>query len=195
MKRPRQVRIKPGEYHVSKQNVIISTLLGSCVAACLYDPAERVVGMNHFLLSERRHNSNLPLCLTEAGRYGVHAMELLINGMLRLGARRRNLRAKAFGGGMVLNPAAKRDGFLKVAEMNVLFIRDFLEKDGIPLVSSDLGGTTGRVIYFCWDDFSVFVRKIKSPDAGLMKIEKAFWRRSLESREHRKEPELWMRQG
>ncbi|HBA54772.1 MAG TPA: chemotaxis protein CheD, partial [Syntrophorhabdus aromaticivorans] len=155
------ITLYPGDYHVSKQNVIVSTLLGSCVSACLYDPVTRIIGMNHFLLSSKRYAKDMPVHLTEAGRYGVHAMELVINDMLKLGAKRHNLKAKAFGGGAVLETAPGFDNFLCVGEVNCRFIMEFLKNDGIPLVSYDLGGQTGRVIRFSSHDFSVLVRKIK----------------------------------
>ena len=103
-----QIIIHPGEYHVSRRNVVISTLLGSCISACLYDPINGVVGMNHFLLSNRKYSRNMPVCITEAGRYGVHAMELVINGMYKLGANRNHLKAKVFGGSSFFSQRMKR---------------------------------------------------------------------------------------
>ena len=85
------ITVKPGEYYVSKEDVVISTLLGSCVSACLYDPVKRIVGMNHFLLSNKRYARRMPYYETEAGRYGVHSMEMLINEMMKMGARREHL--------------------------------------------------------------------------------------------------------
>lgn len=96
------VTIHPGEFYVTRKHLIISTLLGSCVAACLYDPVNKVAGMNHFMLSNKRYSRDMPTCITEAGRYGVNAMELLINKMLNTGAEKKHLRAKAFGGGSLL---------------------------------------------------------------------------------------------
>lgn len=66
------VTLYPGEYYVSRGKVVISTLLGSCVSACLYDPVNRVVGMNHFLLSNKRYSKHMPMYATEAGRYGIN---------------------------------------------------------------------------------------------------------------------------
>ncbi len=75
----------PGDCYVSTDEVVIGTILGSCVSACLYDPVNRIVGMNHFLLSGRQNNAD-KIWLSEAGRYGIHSMEIIINGMLKLGA-------------------------------------------------------------------------------------------------------------
>jgi chemotaxis protein CheD len=90
---------------VSHEDVLITTLLGSCVSACLYDPYNKIVGMNHFLLSSRRYSREMPVCITEAGRYGIHSMELLMNEMWNQGAKRGNLKAKAFGGSTMMKNA------------------------------------------------------------------------------------------
>lgn len=188
------VTIHPGEYYVSSKDVVISTLLGSCIAACLYDPVNRILGMNHFLLSSKRYAKDMPLCITDAGRYGINAMELLINGMLKLGAKRENLRAKAFGGSTLLPSANRPDKFLCVGEVNCRFIVQFLKNDGIPLITSDLGGDRGRVIRFSSDDYSVLRRKIaKSRNSDLQKNEKQFWIKSIQAEEKiSPEPDLWV---
>jgi chemotaxis protein CheD len=189
----KRVTIHPGDYYVSNKRVVISTLLGSCVSACLYDPVNRVVGMNHFLLSSKGHVKSVPVCITEAGRYGVHAMELVINSMLKLGARRENLSAKAFGGGSFYQSHHGSDSFFCVGAVNSRFILEFLENDGIPLVAYDLGGDTGRVIRFSSDDFSVLVRKFnKSATPALLKKEKEVWLKSMKPEKRKTlEPDLW----
>jgi len=150
--------------------------------------------MNHFLLSNKRYAKGMPLCITEAGRYGIHAMELLINGMLKLGAKRSNIRAKAFGGGAVLQSVNQRDNFFCVGEVNSRFILEFLKNDKIPLVSSDLGGNTGRVIQFLSSDFSVMVRKIhQRASLKVVKEEKDFWKHSIKAQEKKKQDsDLWV---
>ncbi|MBK1647815.1 chemotaxis protein CheD [Rhabdochromatium marinum] len=152
--------IHAGEHHVSRNPIILSTLLGSCVSVCLYDPVTRVVGMNHFLLATR-HPSQDPVLASDAGRYGLGAMELLINDMLKLGARRANLRAKAFGGGNVLATRLNElpDRF-SIGKINIDFVQRFLAQDRIPLVAQDFGGTMGRQIRFESNDFSVYLRRI-----------------------------------
>jgi chemotaxis protein CheD len=189
----KRIIIDPGEYYVSSEHVIISTLLGSCVAACLYDPVQKIFGMNHFLLSNRRYAKDMPVCVTEAGRYGIYAMELLINKMMQRGAQRENLHAKAFGGGSMLQPSEGQDNFFCVGNVNTRFIREFLHNEGIPLVKSDLGGSTGRVIHFSYDEFSVYVRKIqKSRNAAIISKERSFWQKAIESQEEKvSEPDIW----
>ena len=188
-----RVNILPGEYYATNQPVTIRTLLGSCVAACLYDPFNKVIGMNHFLLSNRRYARNIPTVLSEAGRYGIHAMELLINDMLKLGAKRENLRAKAFGGGSIYLNSETKDNFYCVGEVNTRFIREFLKNDGIPLIAEDLGGEKARVIQFVSDDYSVHVKKIvKTTTSGLVQTERQFWLKTIESQEKAKGPaDVW----
>ena len=156
-----RVVIDPGENYVTKKNEIISTLLGSCVAACLYDPVNRIIGMNHFLLAQQHNAQNTPLLATEEGRYGIHAMELLINKMLKLGAQRLHLKAKAFGGGDILKLGNELRGGKSVGGNNCEFIQTFLRTERIPLLASDLGGNIGRNIFFLATDFSVYVKAIE----------------------------------
>jgi chemotaxis protein CheD len=188
-----QINLMPGEYRAANQPITLRTLLGSCVAACLYDPVNRVIGMNHFLLSNRRYARNMPVVLSEAGRYGIHAMELLINDMLDLGAKRANLRAKVFGGGSIYLTTAPKDNFFCVGEVNIRFIREFLKNDGIPIVAEDLGGDRARVIHFSYDDYSVHVKKIEKttmPDLALN--ERKVWLKDIEAHEHaRPQAEVW----
>ncbi len=187
------VTIMPGEFYVSRSDVTIHTLLGSCVAACLYDPVNRIIGMNHFMLSNRRYAKNLPTCMSEAGRYGIHAMELIINEMLKLGARRANIKAKAFGGGSINLGSESRDNFFCVGDVNSRFIREFLKNDGIPLVAEDLGGEQARVIHFLQEDFSVHVKRIgKSTAAELAQNERQFWLKAIEKQEKAVPPvDVW----
>ncbi|WP_305043880.1 chemotaxis protein CheD [Geoalkalibacter sp.] len=184
------ISILPGEYRASADAIVLSTLLGSCVAACLYDPVKRIIGMNHFLLCGTRSLSTLPLLLSESGRYGVHAMELLINDMLKLGAQRRHLRAKVFGGATIIAPKSTGPG---VGELNCRFVREFLLNEKIPLMAEDLGGIHGRVIYFAQKDFSVLVRRIrKTSEPEIARRERQLLA-SLEKRKRREAgtDELW----
>jgi len=187
------VILQSGEYYVSNGSVQISTLLGSCISVCLYDPVNGIVGMNHFMLSSRGYGKNMPMCITEAGRYGIHAMELIINGMLNIGADRTNMRAKAFGGSSLLQTKGKTDNFFRVGEVNIRFIHEFLRDDGIPLVASDLGGDRGRKVFFSSDTYDVYVQKIgKQKIPELVKEEKRFWQKSIIANEQREdEPEIW----
>lgn len=153
-----RINLMPGDVKASADpEVVLSTLLGSCVAACLYDPVAGVFGMNHFLLaSQGRAQAGVT---SETGRYGVHAMELLINALLKRGAERCRLQAKVFGGANVLT--ASGPGHYAVGETNAHFVQAFLENEGIPLIASDLGGYHGRQIHFHGNSFAVYVKLLK----------------------------------
>ncbi len=174
-----RVIIDPGESYVTKKDEIISTLLGSCVAACLYDPVNRVIGMNHFLLAQQHSAHNAALLASEGGRYGIHAMELLINQMLRQGAQRIHLKAKAFGGGDVLKLGNELRGGQSIGAVNCEFIKTFLRTEHIPLVASALGGHIGRNIFFLASDFSVYVKRIEhAEEEAVINQEQRFLKRN-----------------
>lgn len=184
--------IHAGEHAVSRKPIVLSTLLGSCVSVCLYDPVTRVVGMNHFLLATR-HPSQDPVLASDAGRYGLGAMELLINDMLKLGARRANLRAKAFGGGNVLATRLSElpDRF-SIGKINVEFVQKFLAEDRIPLVAQDFGGDMGRQIRFESSDFSVYLRRIPIKRASRILVEeKQYFDKELKHQREQSSVEFW----
>lgn len=166
-------------YHVVTGDAVITTLLGSCVAACLYDRITGVVGMNHFMLSNERYSRDMPISQSEAGRYGIQAMELLINAMMKRGAKRHGLCAKVFGGASIVSDASVGN-FKCVGAVNCRFIRAFLENENIELVAADLGGREGRVIYFDSRDYGVFVRKIKrNISMAIAERDRKVWERSV----------------
>ncbi len=179
-----RIVIDPGEFYTSTTISVISTLLGSCVAACLFDPKNKLIGMNHFMLSNPRYSRNLPIHIAEAGRYGIHAMELLINDMMAKGAQRQNLRAKVFGGSTILFGEGKTGNFQCVGEVNCKFIREFLHNERIPVDAEDLGGNLGRVIHFSNIDFAVHCRKIKSErNLQLAARDRDCWQNAIENQQ------------
>ena len=174
--------MQPGERYATDGAKDLSTLLGSCVSACLYDPAAKIAGLNHFLLAAPRYSRDMPFTATDAGRYGIHAMELLINDMIKLGASRTRLNAKVFGGASLLGFSCE-DNFLCVNEVNQRFVRDYLATERIPIVSEDLGGYQGRVIHFHSDSFRVYRRFIKSRETtAIEEDERKYWRGALEKK-------------
>lgn len=135
----RRILVVQGEYQVSDDpDVVLTTLLGSCVAACMRDPFARVGGMNHFLLPGDSDTSRA----RDAQRYGVHLMELLVNSLMQRGARRERLEAKLFGGGMMLRQLTD------IGRLNADFAAQFLRHEGIKHVGGSLGGKHGRRIQF-----------------------------------------------
>lgn len=136
----KRVHIIQGEYKVVRDpDVVLATILGSCVAACLRDPVAGVGGMNHFLLPG---TGGALMSGGDATRYGVHLMELLINGLLKQGARRDRLEAKIFGGAKTIA------SFSNVGEQNAEFATQFLKDEGIPIVGASTGGEHGRKLEF-----------------------------------------------
>jgi len=188
-----RVVIDPGEFYVSNNQEVISTLLGSCVAACLYDPVNKIIGMNHFLLAYRHHAHNMPLIETEEGRYGMYAMELLINEMMKKGASKPNLKAKCFGGGNVLHLREDKSNRQTVGDVNIEFIEAFLAQEKIPLVSRCMGGNFGRNVHFVGSDFSVYMKKIETNQTKqLEREERSFWKKSIDEHEHaKKQADFW----
>jgi chemotaxis protein CheD len=140
------VKILPGEYYVTRSDEAISTVLGSCVSVCVRDPVRNVGGMNHFMLPQDAStgpNNWLDPAIGLATRYGSHAMESLINDLLKLGATRERLEIKVFGGGRVLS------GMTDVGARNIAFIHSFIELEGYTIAAQDVGGTQPRkVVYF-----------------------------------------------
>jgi chemotaxis protein CheD len=176
-----RVTIDPGEYYSTNKPGVISTLLGSCVAACLYDPRKQLIGMNHFMLSNTRYSRDMPIHISEAGRYGIHAMELLINDMMAKGTNRRMLRAKVFGGATISYKDTEFSNFMCVGHVNSKFIREFLASEGIPVDAEDLEGSFGRVIHFSNGDFAVHRRKISPGSSKKLALrDRDCWQQAIE---------------
>lgn len=135
--------VQPAEYAVSADpSMTLGTLLGSCVSACICDPVARIGGLNHFLLPVSDAVSASEL-LSET-RYGVHAMEMLINGIIRLGGRRDRLVGKLFGGANIIRMSRSPT----IGERNQIFASEFLASEGIPVKAREMGGASARRIFF-----------------------------------------------
>ena len=152
------VKILPGEFYATRENGIIVTVLGSCISVCLRDPLANVSGLNHFLLPSSNDEGIAHDLMSESARYGVYAMELLINELLKLGARKSRLEAKVFGGGNVL----KGITMANIGELNANFVLQYLRTEHIPIIAEDVLGEYPRKIYFFTESGEVKVRKIKS---------------------------------
>lgn len=138
-----RIHVVQGEQHVDTDpNAMLTTILGSCIAACLWDPVKGIGGMNHFLLPGEEHQNPDPGSASPSARYGVHAMELLVNALLRRGARRESLQAKLFGGARMIR------GLTDVGHLNATFAERFLKAEGIPVTGGSLRGNSGRRIQF-----------------------------------------------
>jgi chemotaxis receptor (MCP) glutamine deamidase CheD len=146
-----------GGVFASGSHLKITTLLGSCIAACLYDLTAKIGGMNHILLPGSMQVGDEG----QATRYGVNAMELLINRIMKLGGERKNLRAKAFGGAKML---AFASGVIDVATQNSEFILEFLQRERIPVDAYRLGGTSAVTVCFEPMTGKVRIRRIPKPE-------------------------------
>ncbi|MEM6465076.1 MAG: chemoreceptor glutamine deamidase CheD [Pseudomonadota bacterium] len=147
----------PGNYLViSTPGEAVTTLLGSCVAACVRDTRTGIGGLNHFLLPEEDSGNKSGF----SSRYGVYAMELLINEILKRGGTRESLEAKAFGGSRVIETSAQSS----VGNRNVSFVKEYLDSEGIALSASDLGGGRARRVFFFPDSGRVVVQRLPMED-------------------------------
>ncbi|WP_297325511.1 chemoreceptor glutamine deamidase CheD [Nitrosomonas sp.] len=150
------VKLLPGEYYVTDKDMLLVTVLGSCVAACIRDCYSGIGGMNHFMLPDSGGDAGSPL--TASARYGTYAMEILINQLLKLGARRCNLEAKVFGGGNVLDGLTVAN----VGQRNADFVLKFLQTEKIRVVARDLVDVFPRKVYFFPKNSKVMVKKLRN---------------------------------
>jgi chemotaxis protein CheD len=145
-------KIGPGEYYITQRDMMIVTVLGSCVSACMRDPVAKVGGMNHFMLPDRDGEGPL----SASARYGAYAMEVLINQLFALGARRERLEAKVFGAAKVL------PGMSDIGERNAAFAMDYLKRESIRVLAEDLGSDEPCKIYFFAQTGRVLLKRLKT---------------------------------
>lgn len=165
------VKILPGQWHAAREGAI-TTVLGSCVSTCLWDPATRIGGMNHFMLPGDAASSSSPWAAS--ARFGVYAMEVLINDMLRLGADRRRMVAKVFGGARLLAGFDRLD----VGAKNSEFVLEFLRVEGIRVAAQDLLDVCPRKVHFVVDTGKVQVKRLSlTPSDPVQKREREYLQR------------------
>lgn len=166
------IKIFSGDWYVTRNDEMLATILGSCVAACVRDPVTRVGGMNHFLLPGDE-NTN---ATSDAARYGVFAMESLINGVLKAGGRKERLEIKVFGGGNVINNSAR------IGSKNAAFIRQFLRKEGYKILIEDLEGDHPRRVHYYPATGKAMVRKLKRREDLVVVEEEARYTKEISSK-------------
>lgn len=162
------VKILPGEFFVAQEDIVISTVLGSCVSACIWDKQAGIGGMNHFMLPEGAKEGGDPIGL--AGRYGVFAMEQLINELIKRGGRKANFEAKVFGGGAVMRNFTT----MNVGERNAQFVLDFLKTEGVRIASQDLLDVHPRRVAFFPNSGRALCKKLAQADATLVAEEQKY---------------------
>lgn len=168
------VKVLPGEYYVTATEMVLVTVLGSCVSACVRDREKGVGGMNHFMLADGGSRE----MLSASARYGTYAMEILINHLLKMGARKSSLEAKVFGGGRVMASLTSS----QVGENNASFVLDFLATEGIPVAAKDLLDVYPRKIYYFPSSGRVLVKKlVRMHNDTVMRRENEYAARLIEA--------------
>lgn len=149
------VNLSPGEYFVSNKDELINTVLGSCVSTVLFDPVLKIGGMNHFMLADVKAKARVDNYF-KVERYGLYAMESLINDFLKLGSEKSNLQAKIFGGSRVL----ETQRVIEIGKENIEFAEEFLKAEKIPIINRDTGGRRARKIYLYTKDFRILLKRV-----------------------------------
>ncbi len=152
-----RVTIHIGGVRASREPILLDTVLGSCIAACIYDPVTGIGGMNHFMLPEGADPDN-----PTSTRYGVNAMELLISEVMKLGGGRKRFQAKIFGGGHVLKIRENLDG---IPQQNINFVHQFLQVEQIPIMNEDIGGYQARRVLFHSQNAKVYLKRLGMSEA------------------------------
>jgi chemotaxis protein CheD len=181
-------KILPGEYFVTTHDETITTVLGSCISACIRDTALGYGGMNHFMLPE--DNSVGPNSWTMgagglATRYGSYAMESLINELMKLGARRERLEVKIFGGGRIL-PAMS-----DVGAKNIAFAREFVRTEGFRVAAEDVGEVYPRRVLYFPKTGRVMIKRLRALDAGAIAQRETQYLRNLAAKPKHDDVELF----
>jgi chemotaxis protein CheD len=170
----RAVSVLPGRHAViDEPELCVTTLLGSCVAACIRDVTRGVGGLNHFLLpGEDRDGS-----ASRSTRYGVHAMEVLINDILKRGGRKDSLEAKVFGGANVIDTSSEDT----VGARNGRFVERYLRTEGIRIAATDVGGDRARRVYFFPSTGRVSVLRLAPAETRSMRATESRLRQAARS--------------
>ena len=163
------VKVSPAEYYVDKEGLVMTTVLGSCVSVCLIARDGAICGMNHFMLPAGGGQGN-------SARYGLFAMELLINEMVKAGAPRNGLKAKVYGGGAVISGMKT----MQIGKQNVDFVEEFLKREGIPVLARDVLDVYPRKVTMVGGTGKVIVQKLAKDTTGALQEEARYAKRATE---------------
>lgn len=177
-------KVLPGEFYVTKQDELVSTVLGSCIAACIYDPVMGIGGMNHFMLPSSLQLEQIDPDSTDC-RYGNWAMEFLINEIVKNGGLRKNLQVKLFGGGKVIR------SMTDVGMGNIRFANAYLKEEGLNLVAHDVGGPWPRKVLFHPESGAVKVKKLRTMHNDTIQKRELKYLRDLEQTDSNTDIELF----
>lgn len=153
-------KILPGEYYVTTEQEAIATVLGSCISACIWDEKRKIGGMNHFMLPLRgtdHSQARWEFHDSYSCRYGIWAMECLINELLKYGAKRESMRVKIFGGGNII-----QDMNTPIGDQNIKFALEYIKKESLDMIGSDVGGPWPRKVLFYPQTGKVLVKRLQS---------------------------------
>lgn len=181
-------KLLPGEYYVTDQDEMITTVLGSCISACIRDKVSGVGGMNHFMLpatTQSRLNEGNEAVVGGATRYGNYAMEHLINTILTHGGKRKNLEVKVFGGGKIIPTMGD------VGLKNIGFILDYIDTEGLTLLAQDLGNIYPRKVNFYPKTGRVRMKKIQDLHNDTLIVRETQYYKSIKDIEVQSEIELF----
>jgi len=174
------VKLLPNEFYMTSEDMVLVTVLGSCVAACIHDRSAGIGGMNHFMLPD--DGSDASQSSSDSMRYGAYAMEVLINEMIKRGGRRERFEAKVFGGGAVLAGMTT----INIGDRNSEFVRRYLALEKIRIVAEDLQGMYPRKVAFMPRTGQAMVKKlITTQDPSVVEREQALARQTPEARSER----------
>jgi len=164
-------KVLPGEFYVTRSEELVVTVLGSCIAACVFDPDMKLGGMNHFMLPHTGGDEHFKFTggPSTATRYGTHAMESLINEMVKLGVSKQRMRIKLFGGGKILQQMTD------VGKRNIEFIQAYMKQESMQPAAVDLGGPHPRKVVFWPQTGRVQVKHLSRLDTGtVVQLERSY---------------------
>ncbi|MBR8066520.1 chemoreceptor glutamine deamidase CheD [Burkholderia ambifaria] len=164
------VKLLPNEFYTTSEDMVLMTVLGSCVAACLHDPLAGIGGMNHFMLPD--DGADAGAAASDSMRYGAYAMEVLINELIKAGGRRERLEAKVFGGAAVLAGMTT----INIGDRNADFVRRYLALERIRITAEDLQGVHPRKVAFMPRTGRAMVKKLRLQVPGVTEREAALAR-------------------
>jgi chemotaxis protein CheD len=165
------VKLLPNEFYTTSEDIVLMTVLGSCVAACLHDPVSGIGGMNHFMLPD----DGADAAASESMRYGAYAMEVLINELIKAGGRRERFEAKVFGGAAVLAGMTT----INIGDRNADFVRRYLALERIRITAEDLQGVHPRKVAFMPRTGRAMVKKLRLQVPGVAEREAALAREAV----------------
>lgn len=179
-------KLLPGEYYVSGQQETLVTVLGSCISACVRDPSNQIGGMNHFMLpASSNHCAWTDKDAIEATRYGTHAMEHLINEILKNGGKKKNLEVKIVGGGQILR------GLSGIGNQNIAFVRRYLMTEGLAIANEDLGNIYPRKVRYHPATGRLQVKRLKSLHNDTILERERSYQKVLDDQPHTGEIDLF----